>query len=110
MKDLICKKQKNVITHPSDNTFITAFSRSQKSSHASLHNQKMQKKKKQIRDTNLLEEVNPMGRKWANIVAKKTAKANQTLSSEAVSFYNRLSSCNLAELPADFLLSVLADF
>jgi transcriptional/translational regulatory protein YebC/TACO1 len=32
------------------------------------------KKKKQIRDTNLLEEVNPMGRKWANIVAKKTAK------------------------------------
>ena len=34
MKDLICKKQKNVITHPSDNTFITAFSRSQKSSHA----------------------------------------------------------------------------
>ena len=32
------------------------------------------KKEKQIRDTNLLEEVNPMGRKWANIVAKKTAK------------------------------------
>ena len=37
-------------------------------------------------------------------------KTNQILSSEAVSFYNRLSSCNLAELPADFLLSVLADF